>query len=109
MAVLPTLDVDATDLNTRTEFFYVWHIITIENLVFGVAFIFMAFCKDLSKVKFAAWTIGIIMITRWIIISGSTLLKNKIGLIEILMDTIAILIVVVLIILGTRVKNKISV
>lgn len=107
-AVLPMLDVDTIDINTRTVFFYVWHIITIENLVFGLAFIFMAFWKDLSKVKFAAWMIGIIMIARWITISGSILIKNRIGLIEILVDTIAIIIVIVLIILGTRVKNKIS-
>lgn len=107
-AVLPMLDVDTIGINTRTVFFYVWHIITIENLVFGVAFLFMAFHKDLSKVRFAAWMIGLVMIARWIVISGSTVLKNKIGLKEILMDTIAILIVIVLIILGTRVKNKIS-
>jgi hypothetical protein len=107
--VLPMLDVDTIDRNTRTVFFYVWHIITVENLVFGVALIFMACWKDLSKVKVAAWVIGIIMIARWIIIFGSTLIKNKIGLLEILTDTIAILIVIVLIILGTRVKNKISV
>jgi hypothetical protein len=73
-----------------------------------MAFIFMAFYKDLSKVRFAAWMIGIIMIARWIVISGSMVFKNKIGLGDILIDTIAIMIVVVLIILGTRVKNKIS-
>ncbi|MCK9617001.1 MAG: hypothetical protein M0R21_04110 [Lentimicrobiaceae bacterium] len=106
--VLPVLNVDTIDINTRTVFFYVWHIITIENFIFGMAFIFMAFYKDLSKVRFAAWMIGIIMIARWIVISGSMVFKNKIGLGDILIDTIAIMIVVVLIILGTRVKNKIS-
>jgi hypothetical protein len=67
----------------------------------------MAFYKDLSKVRFAAWMICIIMVARWLVVFLSTLIKNKIVLTDILTDTIAILIVVGLIILGTRVKNKI--
>lgn len=106
--VLPSLNVDAIVKNTRTIFFYVWHIITIENFIFGMAFLIMAFYKDLSKVRFAAWMIGIIMIARWIVISGSMVFKNKLGLGDILIDTIAITIVVALIFLGTKVKNKIS-
>ena len=49
------------------------------------------------------------MIARWLVIFGSTLLKNKMALAGILTDTIAIAIVIGLIILGTRVKNRISV
>ena len=48
--VIPMLNTDIIDVNLRTVLFYVWHIITIENLIFGVAFLFMAFHKDLSKV-----------------------------------------------------------
>jgi len=106
-AVLPKLDVDTIDVNTRTVFFYVWHIITIENLIFGGAFLVMSIYKDLSKVRFAAWMIGIIMIARWLVIFGSTLSKNKMAISEIMTDTIAIFIVIGLIILGTRVKDRI--
>jgi hypothetical protein len=104
--VLPVLDIPAIDENTRTVFFYVWHIISVENLIFGTAFIIMALSKDLSKVRFAAWLIAVIMIARWLVIFGSTLLKSNAGVQQILMDSIAILIVVCLIALGTRVKSR---
>ncbi len=105
--VLPMLNVNAIEVNTRTIFFYVWHIITTENLIFGIAFLFMAFYKDLSKVRFAAWMIGIIMIARWLVIFSSTLLAGNGGLKGILVDSVAIIIYTGLIILGTRVKGKI--
>ena len=41
--VLPTLNVDTITTDTRTIFFYVWHIITAENLRFGLALLFIAF------------------------------------------------------------------
>ncbi len=106
LATLPMLNVEDVDIHARTIFFYVWHIITAENLIFGVAFLLMAFYKDLSKVRFAAWMVGIIMISRWIVIFGSTLLKNKTDIFGILTDSIAMAVLVALIILGTRVKNK---
>ena len=106
LVTLPMLDADFLDIHARTIFFYVWHIITAENLIFGVAFLLMAFYRDLSKVRFAAWMTGIIMIARWLVIFGSTLYKNKTDILEILTDSIAITIVVALIILGVRVKNK---
>lgn len=104
--VLPTLDVEKITINTRTIFFYVWHIITAENMVFGLAFLFMAFHKDLSKVRFAAWIIAIVMIVRWIVIFGGTLSYNPGRLKDTLIDSLAIVIFVCLIILGIRVKNK---
>ena len=107
--LLPLIDASSIDHVTRTTIFYVWHIITIENLVFGGVFLVMAFYKNLSKVGFAAWAIAIIMIARWLVIFGSTVFKNKNGLMDILTDTAAIFIYVGLIILGTRLKDKISV
>jgi hypothetical protein len=67
----------------------------------------MAFYKDLSKVKFAAWIIAIIMISRWGVIFCSTLFTNKNALADTLLDLIVIIIYVGLIILGTRIKDKI--
>ena len=106
---LPLIEASSIDLITKTTFFYVWHIITAENLVFSGVFLVMAFYKDLSKVRFAAWLIAIILIARWFVIFGSTLFKNTNGLIDLLTDTIAIIIYIGLIILGARVKDKISV
>ena len=106
-AVLPILNADTIDVNTRTTFFYVWHIISIENLIFGIAFLIMAFYKNLSKVRFAAWMIGTIMIARWMVILGSTLLKDTNGLKGILVDAVVIIVYTGLILLGTSVKDKI--
>lgn len=104
--VLPLINVSNIDLTTKTAVFYVWHILTTENLIFGVAFLVMAFHKDLSKVKFAAWMIAVIMIARWGVIFGSTLFKNINGLKDTLTDIIVIIIYVGLIILGTSVTQS---
>lgn len=104
--VLPSLDVDTITTDIKTIFFYVWHIITAENMLFGLVFLYMSFYKDLSKVRFAAWIIAILMIVRWIVIFGGTLLYNASSLKNTLTDSVAIVIYVALIIAGTRVKDK---
>jgi hypothetical protein len=101
---LPITNVPDFDLTTKTTIFYVWHILTAENLIFGVAFLVMSVYKDLSKVRFTAWTIALIMIARWVVIFGSTLFKNRSGITDTLTDSIAIIVFVVLIILGIRKK-----
>jgi hypothetical protein len=105
--VLPIANASNIDLTTKTTIFYIWHILTAENFIFGVSFLMMAFYKDLSKVKFTAWFIAVIMISRWGVIFGSTLLNNKNGLTDTWSDLIVIIIYVGLIILGTRIKDKI--
>jgi hypothetical protein len=104
--VLPSLNIDTITTETKTIFFYVWHIITAENILFGVAFLFMSLHKDLSKVRFTAWVIAILMIVRLIVIVGGTILYNLEGLKNTLIDSIAIVVYVSLILLGTSVKGK---
>lgn len=104
--VLPSLNASSITTETKTIFFYVWHIITAENLLFGIAFLFMSFHKNLSKVKYAASIIAILLVIRWIVILGGTLLYNASGLKNILIDSIAIAVYVSLIFLGTKVKDK---
>ena len=106
-SVLPVINTSNIDLATKTTVFYVWHIMTAENFGFGVSFLVMSFYKDLSKVKFTAWSIAVMIIARWGVVFGSTLFKNINGLTDTLSDLIAIIIYVGLIILGTRVKDKI--
>jgi hypothetical protein len=105
--VLPVVNASNIDLATKTTTFYVWHIITAENFVFGASLLLMAFYKDLSKVKFTAWFIAVMIIARWGVVFGSTLFKNINGLTDTLADLIATIIYVGLIILGTRVKDEI--
>jgi hypothetical protein len=104
--VLPSLHVDAITIETRTIFFYVWHIITGENMLFGVAFLMMSVNKNLSKVKFTAQVIAILMIARLIVIIGGTLFYNVNGFEKTWIDFIAIIVYVSIIIFGTRVKDK---
>jgi uncharacterized membrane protein len=101
-AVLPKINSTGIDLTTKTTFFYVWHILTVENGVFGLALIAMAFFKDPSKTRFAAWMIAIIMIARWGVIFGSTLPNNANGLAGILVDLVVIIVYAGIIIAGTR-------
>ena len=101
LSVLNNVEMDG---GTKTTFTYVWHIIGIENLVFGIALLIMAFQKNLEKVKFTAWVIIAILIMRLIIISIFSFINNT-SIIEILIDSIAILVAIALLYFGTRIKN----
>lgn len=105
-AVLPKLNIETISVDTQTIFTYVWHIITVENLVFGIAFIFMSFHTDQSKIQFSARLIVAILIVRLMVILGATVLFDVSGLKNTLIDSIAIVIYIALIILGTRMKKK---
>lgn len=105
---LEALENSVLDDSVKTAFTYVWHIIGIENLVFGIALIIMAFQKSLSKVRFAAWIIIIILALRWIAISTFTMMNSGAGIMQILPDTVAIFVVIILLVLGTRVRDKVS-
>ncbi|MCV4231469.1 hypothetical protein OHJ21_09855 [Virgibacillus sp. LDC1] len=105
-AVLPTLDVSAITLDNRIVFMYVWHIITAENLVFGIVFIFMSFQSERLKIRYAAWTIVSLLIIRLIVILGITALQDVSALTDTLIDSIAIIIYVIFIIMGIRRKPK---
>lgn len=104
---LQILDNSVIENNTKVAFTYVWHIIGVENLVFGIALFIMAFQKNLLKVKFATWLIIMILAMRWIVITFFTLLNNSGNVIQLIPDTAAIFVVIVLLSLGTRVKDKI--
>lgn len=104
--VLPKLHMEGVSVDTLTIFTYVWHIITAENLVFGFVFIFMSFYTEGSKTRFTAWMIVTILLIRLMVILGITALLDRTGLADTLIDSIAIIVYVALIILGTRVKKK---
>ena len=103
--VLQTLNVYASPTDTKTMFLYVWHIISAENMVFGVAFILMSVHKDLSKVNFTAWIIVFLMIVRWIVILGSTIFYNVNDFNATWKESIAFMVFISIIILGIRKKD----
>jgi tryptophan-rich sensory protein len=105
--ILEELENSVLDDSVKTAFTYVWHIIGIENLVFGIALIIMAFQKGLSKVRFAAWLIIAILALRWVVISFFTLRQDSSSFMQIMPDTVAIMVLIVLLVLGTRVRDKV--
>ncbi|MFD2211254.1 hypothetical protein ACFSMW_16220 [Virgibacillus halophilus] len=107
--VLPMPEVQAMSMDTQTVFTYVWHIITAENLIFGIVFFFMSFQREQSRVRFAAWMIVAILIVRLMVILGVTALLNVSALKGTFIDSIAIVIYAALIIVGTTVKEKRSI
>ncbi|MCJ8012240.1 hypothetical protein MUG84_10900 [Paenibacillus sp. KQZ6P-2] len=105
-AVLPTLHVSAIAMDTQTVFMYVWHIITAENLVFGIVFILMSFQSERSKILFAAWMIVSLLIVRLMVILGISAFQDVSALTDTLIDSIATVIYVTFIILGIKKKHK---
>lgn len=104
-AVLPVLDTGGIGTDTRIVFTYVWHIITAENLVFGIAFVIMSFQRERSKVRFAAWMIVSLLIVRLTVILGTTAFQDISALSDTFIDSIAIVIYVALIVIGIRRKS----
>jgi hypothetical protein len=104
--VLPLLDMPTITAESRTTFIHIWHIITAENLVFGTTFLIMSQYKDLSKVRFTAFVIATMLILRLIVINVTTLIYNSVSVNSNMVDSIAIVVYVALIMLGTRVKDS---
>ncbi|WP_187355326.1 hypothetical protein ['Paenibacillus yunnanensis' Narsing Rao et al. 2020] len=100
--VLPVLAVTDIHLDTQIIFRYVWHIITAENLVFGIVFMILSFQREQSKLRSAAWTIVILLLVRLMVILGVTAYYDASALADTLIDSIAILIYVAIILLGIR-------
>ncbi|MDR9857551.1 hypothetical protein RJP21_28555 [Paenibacillus sp. VCA1] len=104
--VLPTLLVNDIALNTRITFTYIWHIITAENLAFGIVFIILSFQSEKSKIRFAAWIFVSLLLIRLMVILGVTANYDASALTNTLIDSIAILIYSAFIIVGARIKKK---
>jgi len=104
---LQILENSVIENNTKVAFTYVWHIIGIENLVFGIALLIMAFQNKMSKVEFVTWLIVTILAMRWIVITLFTLLNNSGNVMQLMPDTAAIFFVIILLLIGTKVKDKI--
>ncbi|GIP17491.1 hypothetical protein J40TS1_31330 [Paenibacillus montaniterrae] len=105
-AVLPTLLVNDISLDTQVTFTYVWHIITAENLVFGIVFIILSFLSEKAKIRFAAWMIVSLLLVRLMVILSVTAYYDVSALTNTLIDSFAILIYAAFIILGTRIKKE---
>lgn len=73
LTLLAEMGTTSLDVSSQTVFRYVWHIITAENLIFGVALLLMAFAKDQVKIRYTVWLIATVLLTRWLVILLFTL------------------------------------
>lgn len=99
---LPKLDMESVTVETRIVFTYVWHIITAENLIFGLAFLLMSIVREPAKMQFAAGMIASILLIRLLVILGVTILLDASAFGGTLLDSIAIVIYLGLLLLGIK-------
>lgn len=104
--VLPILDLNDVAMDTNIIFRYVWHIITAENLVFGIVFIILSYQRERSKNRPVALMIVSVLLVRLTVILGVTAFYDASALTDTLIDSVAILVYIVLICLGIRMKNN---
>lgn len=104
--VLNLTDASNINLAAKTAVFYTWHIATVENLIFGIAFIIMALQNELSKVKFAARMIVAIVLVNYAVFFSATVFKNSNGIKDSLLELIALIIYLLIIILGIHKRDK---
>src|SRR5699024_7906811 len=84
--VLLTPEVQAMSTDVQTIFTYVWHIITVENLIFCIVFFLMSFQSEQSSARLVAWVIASLLIVRLLVILGVTAIINSAVISDILLD-----------------------
>ncbi len=104
--VLATVGATSMVSASKTAVYYVWHILTAENLLFGVALLAMALRSEWSGSRLTAQLIATILVARWGVILAATLAHNADGVAGLLVDSVAILACVGLILLGGRQKAR---
>jgi hypothetical protein len=89
------------EVSTRTSVFYVWHVITAENLLFGLVLVALGFRAASSAGRLTARVFAAMLVARWVVIEGSTLVHNPQSLPGTWMDTVAIFLCVALLVRGS--------
>lgn len=105
---LPAIEAQGVDLSIKTTSLYIWHIITIENAIFGVAFLALSSDKFAKQSLPVARIIAIVIVARWVVITAATIVRDFRGVGAIAVDSIAIAIYVGLIVLGIRRNARIG-
>ncbi|WP_264847366.1 hypothetical protein [Capnocytophaga catalasegens] len=103
---IASLNHSTMDVHNKVVFTYVWHIIGVENLVFGIVLLIMAFCKDTVGAKYIAWFIIAMLVVRWLTIIFFSLLNNIENITAQIPETIVIWAIIILLWFGTKKNNK---
>lgn len=103
---LPALHDSGISADIATVFTFQLHMIGVQDLIYGLAAVFMAFQKSAERTRLAAWIIMLIMAARWIVMAIVTFMYNAGELADLLTSSIAFLVLLVLLFLGQRVNVK---
>jgi len=101
---LPILHHSPIESSLRTVFTFQLHMIGAQDFIYGIAAICMAFRKDMTKVKFTAWVLIAILLARWVIMTLVTVMYGNVA--DLLTSSIAFFVLIVLLSLGIRAKDK---
>lgn len=104
--VLAELESTSLGEGTLTIFRYIWHIITAENLIFGVALLWMGFAMYRVRIRFTVWLIATVLLTRWMVILLFTLAYDPSGISGFLIDGVVILLLVIILLLGNSAGRR---
>jgi len=103
---LPILHGSHIDNSTIAVFTFQLHMIGIQDLFYGVAAIIMSFQRDMARVRFAARLLTAILLGRWVIMTLVTIIYDTNNIMNLLTASIAFLILIILLVLGAKVKNN---
>ena len=104
--LFPALSNTNIDAESKVTFNYLWHIIATENVVMGIALVLIALRKNDNAGKYIAQFVMALLAVRWASIAFSTLTSDGGNLTKILPESIIIWILILLLWLGTRRKEK---
>ena len=104
--LFPALSNSNIDAESKVTFNYLWHIIATENVVMGIALVLIALRKNDNAGKYIAQFVMALLAVRWASIAFSTLTSDGGYLTKILPESIIIWILILLLWLGTRRKEK---
>ncbi|GJH41331.1 hypothetical protein RCZ04_18810 [Capnocytophaga sp. HP1101] len=105
-AVFPALSNTSIDAQSWVTFNYLWHIIATENVVMGVALVLIALRKNDTASKYIAQFVMALLVVRWLSIAFSTLSDSLSNVTKILPESIIMWLLVLLLWLGVRKKEK---
>lgn len=92
----------ALDISVKTAIFYSWHTPTVENVIFGVFFMFMAFVNDQRRMTVAAELIFVVTVGRLLVYLGSNFYLNPQGVASVVPTIVIMIFIFGLLLMGIR-------
>jgi len=104
--LFPALSNTNIDAESKVTFNYLWHIISTENVVMGIALVLIALRKNDNAGKYIAQFVMALLAVRWASIAFSTLTADWANFTKILPESIIMWVLILVLWLGTRKKEE---